>query len=160
MGGLETDRIGLLVFDATLSTILSSSLVMLAMLGCRQPARRILLARVALLASLAMIPLVALAPLPRLDLVDVLVDSQWAAIPVFDAPGPGALPAPAPPGHPQAATGDRLPGRWARAGRWLWRGLLFFDVAGVGAGFAWLLLGCGGVQWLIRRSRAPSPSAQ
>src|SRR5438876_1138845 len=90
-------------FDATLSTTLFLSLVMLAMLGCRQPARRILIARVALLASLAMIPLVSLGPLPRLDLVDVLVKSDLLPLPLFFSPD--AIKSPAWSGGPQ---GDRL----------------------------------------------------
>jgi hypothetical protein len=163
--GAGLDRIGVLLFDATLSTTLFSSLVMLAMLGCRQPARRILIARVALLASLAMIPLVALAPLPRLDLIDVLVDSELVALPVLVSPGPAAMPATAATGHPDRVTRDplgpdSLSGPWAQAGSWLRRGLLFLDLAGVGAGLAWLLLGFGGVQWLIGRSRAPAPATQ
>src|SRR5689334_14500378 len=52
------DRIGIILFDATLSTAVFLTLIVLAMLSCRQPARRILLARVALLASLAILPLV------------------------------------------------------------------------------------------------------
>ena len=70
------DSAGPILFDATLSTALFLSLVVLAMLVCRQPTRRLLIARVALLASLAMIPLVALVPLPRLDLLDTLVQSD------------------------------------------------------------------------------------
>src|SRR5438105_8931473 len=84
----QIDRIGIFLFDATLSTTLFLGLVMLAMLGCRQPARRILIARVALLASLAMIPLVALAPLPRLDLVDAFVESQLFPTSLFASPDP------------------------------------------------------------------------
>jgi len=70
------DRAGTVLFDATLSTALFLSLVVVAMLVCRQPTRRLLIARVALVASLAMIPLVALVPLPRLDLVDTLVQTD------------------------------------------------------------------------------------
>ncbi len=70
------DRIGLVLFDATVSTALFLSLVVLAMLLCRQPARRIRIARVALLSSLTMIPMVALAPLPRLDITDTIIRSD------------------------------------------------------------------------------------
>jgi hypothetical protein len=41
------DRIGVILFDATLSTAVFLTLIILAMLSCRQPVRRILLARVA-----------------------------------------------------------------------------------------------------------------
>ena len=67
------DRAGSILFDATLSTAIFLTLVVLAMLVCRQPSRRILIARSALVASLAMIPLVAFLPLPRFDLFDTLI---------------------------------------------------------------------------------------
>src|SRR5271169_1140769 len=70
------DRLGLILFDATLSTAVFLSLTILAMLFCRQPARRLLIARVAFCASLVMLPLTALAPLPRLDLVQILTRSE------------------------------------------------------------------------------------
>ena len=41
------DSAGPILFDATLSTALFLSLVVLAMLVCRQPTRRLLIARVA-----------------------------------------------------------------------------------------------------------------
>ncbi len=39
------DRLGLVLFDATLSTAVFLSLMILAMLVCRQPARRLFIAR-------------------------------------------------------------------------------------------------------------------
>ena len=38
--------------------------------------------------------------------------------------------------------------------------LLLLVLGGIGAGFAWLLLGFGGVQWLIQRSRPPSTATR
>jgi len=61
------DRVSLILFDAALSTGLFLSVVVLAMLVCRQPSRRLLLVRSSLLASLAIIPVVAVLPLPRVD---------------------------------------------------------------------------------------------
>ncbi len=54
------DRLGLILFDATFSTALLFSLATLAILVCRQPARRLFIARVALCASLLMFPLTAI----------------------------------------------------------------------------------------------------
>src|SRR4051794_13010870 len=76
--GVESwiDRIGILMFDAASSATLFFSLIVLAMLTCRQPSRRILIARVALLSSLAIIPLVGLQSLPRVDVVKMLLASD------------------------------------------------------------------------------------
>ena len=53
------DRFGFILFDAALSTALFLSVVVLCLLVCRQPSRRLLIVRLSLLASLAMLPLVA-----------------------------------------------------------------------------------------------------
>ena len=66
------DRVGLLLFDAAFSTAVFTTVAMIATLVCRQPARRLLIARCSLLASLAMVPLIALAPLPRVEFVRAL----------------------------------------------------------------------------------------
>ena len=71
------DRIGITLFDATLSAAVFLTFIVLAMLACRQPARRILLARVALLASLAIVPVVGWGRLPRLDVIDTFVESRF-----------------------------------------------------------------------------------
>jgi hypothetical protein len=145
------------LFDATLSTVLFSSLVMLAMLSCRQPARRILIARVALLASLAMIPLVALAPLPRFDLVDLFVESDLIPARLFRATVPLESPPTAPARSADVARADQLPPASVPGpGHWLRRGVAWLDLVCVGAGLAWLLLGFSGARWLIRRSHQPS----
>lgn len=160
------DRIGTILFDAGFATAVFSTLIVLAMLGCRQPARRILLARVSLLASLAIIPLVAWGHLPRLYVVDTFVESPFFPRALFLAAA--ALEPTGPPGagEPVATEG---PGRFVPvwllervdAGRrWLPRGLTMLDLACVAVGTAWLVLGIGGVQWLIRRSRPPSPEAR
>jgi hypothetical protein len=158
---VSIDRIGILLFDATLSTTIFLSLVLLAMLGCRQPARRILIARLAFLASLAMIPLVAIEPLPRLDLVDLFVESELLPAPRFVSSDPIEL---------ATATADESPGTPNRArrrpvwqpdsaagtGRVIRRGITLLDLACMGAGIAWLLLGFGGVHWLIQCADEPS----
>jgi beta-lactamase regulating signal transducer with metallopeptidase domain len=157
------DRAGPILFDATLSTALFLTLVVLAMLVCRQPTRRLLIARFALLASLAMIPLVALVPLPRLDLLDILIQSDLLPSTVIVELEKIRSQTPVsmvrePPPHSVFATDlhDRLLG----TGRWLPRSLTVIDLACVGTGLAWLLLGFWGVRWLIRNSRAPSAATE
>ena len=155
------DRVGPVLFDAALSTTVFLSVVVLAILICRQPSRRCLIARAALLASLAMIPLVALAPLPRLDLVATLVQSNL--FPDFLVVAPDPINSPSSPlvtsEHPAHwRITEYLKDHASDAGRWLPRGLALADLAFVGAGFAWLLLGCWGVHWLRRHSFEPSPS--
>jgi hypothetical protein len=70
------DRTGLILFDAALSTALFLSVVVCAMLLCRQPSRRLLIVRSSLLGSLAIIPLVAVLPLPRVDVVDLMLQAD------------------------------------------------------------------------------------
>src|SRR5262249_53228647 len=147
------------------ATAVFLTFIVLAMLACRQPARRILLARVALLASLAIIPVVAWGRLPRLYVIDTFVESRFFPKALFLAAA--VL-------DPHAAT-TRLPdasvapGRFvppwllervAQARRWLPRGLALLDLACVGMGSAWLVLGLAGVHWLIYRSRPPSPATR
>ena len=153
------DSAGPVLFDAALSTAIFLTLVVLAMLVCRQPTRRLLIARVAIIASLAMIPLVALVPLPRLDLLDTLLQTDLVAHFVdrrdrrdsdvharFDrARARGSL---------ALRASICTTGCWDR--RWLPRSLTLIDLACVGTGIAWLMLGFWGVRWLIRHSRAPS----
>jgi hypothetical protein len=160
------DRVAVILFDATLSTAVFLTLIILSMVGCRQPVRRILLARVALLASLAILPLVGGGRLPRLDVVDAFVESRFfpralflaePASPASDGQVAGTSTAPVGP--------SRTVSRWLTDGataarRWLPRGLTLLDLGCVGASSAWLLLGLAGVQWLIHRSRPPSPATQ
>jgi hypothetical protein len=153
------DSAGTVLFDATLSTALFLSLVVVAMLVCRQPTRRLLIARVALLASLAMIPLVALVPLPRLDLLetlvqtDILPDSLILELETGGWPRSGSI---VPEHESHSLFVHDLHEKLLGAGRWLPRSLTLIDLACVGTGIAWLMLGFWGVRWLIRHSRPPS----
>ena len=157
------DRIGLVLFDATVSTALFLSLVMLAMLVCRQPARRIRIARVALLSSLTMIPMVALAPLPRLDIADAIIRSDLLPAQLIFNPDQNILNSPAAsPGASPASwlISGNFSSRMPRVGTWLERGLTVIDLAGVAIGLGWLILGFWGVRWLIRHSEHPSARTQ
>lgn len=160
------DRIGIVLFDAAFATAVFSTFVVLAMLACRQPARRILLARVSLLATLAIIPLVAWGHLPRLYVIDTFVDSRFFPRALFLAAAAIDPAEPQPADEPAIAEG---PGRFipvsllervSAVRRWLPRGLTLMDLACVGVGAAWLSLGIGGIHWLIHRSRPPSPATR
>jgi beta-lactamase regulating signal transducer with metallopeptidase domain len=168
-GGIERwfwiDRVGILLFDATVSTALFLSLVLLAMLGCRQPARRILIARVAVLASLAVLPILALEPFPRFALIDAVVDSELVRASPLGWSSP-LTPAPLTPWNASGSAGGRqgatnpLANLMGDAGRWLPRALVLLYLVCAGAGLAWLLLGFGGVYWLIRSARSPTEPSQ
>lgn len=157
------DRIWIVLFDASLSTAVFTTLIVLVMLACRQPARRILVARVALLSSLAILPLVGFGRLPRLDVLDTLVESRFFPRSPFLSSEPRGDDAPRLPAEPPAWEAIRLVPSWvvdheSAVARWLPRGLTLVDLACVGLSFAWLILGVAGVQWLIGRSRPASPS--
>src|SRR3954464_4279492 len=77
------DRLGMLVLDASLGATLLVGSIALAMVGCRQPSRRVGLARAAIIGSLALFPLVALSPLPRLDLIRTLQQIGLDAHPIW-----------------------------------------------------------------------------
>ena len=157
------DRAGPTLFDATCSTAIFLTLVVLAMLVCRQPTRRLLVARVALLASLAMIPLVALVPLPRLDILDTFIQSDLVPTSLLFDPDQSERPAKvalASDEDAHALLVNDLPEKLLGTGQWLSRSLTLIDLACVGTGLAWLLLGFWGVRWLIRHSHEPSLSAQ
>ncbi len=77
------DQLGRMIFDAGLAAVALLGLVTLAMLGCRQPARRVRLARAGIVSSLGLLPLVALTPLPRLDLAQVLWSPELQAHPLL-----------------------------------------------------------------------------
>jgi BlaR1 peptidase M56 len=158
------DRVGLILFDAALSTGLFLSLVVLAMLVCRQPSRRLLLVRSSLLASLAIIPVVAVLPLPRVDVLDLILRADFLppSSPAIELDGQSR------PSSGQNGVGGRVrshiaifKGDYAAwAGRWLPRSLTLIVLTVAVTGAAWVLLGFWGVRWLLRHSREPSPSTQ
>jgi beta-lactamase regulating signal transducer with metallopeptidase domain len=158
------DCVGSVLFDAALSTVIFLSFVVLAMLGCRQPSRRILIARASLIASLLMVPIVAFAPLPRIDVVDAAIHSHLLPahfLPAWQHKIPDQLSE-----QPSASAGsaaipvaNRRHTALGDAHPWVFRGLTLIDLACVTIGSAWLALGFWGVCWLLRHSREPSPKA-
>ncbi len=158
------DRVGLILFDAALSTGLFLTVVVLAMLVCRQPSRRLLLVRTSLLASLAIIPVVAVLPLPRVDVLDLILRADFFP-PASSTIDSGAHRAPS---AAQPGVGVRVrsfitifKGDYAAwAGRWLPRCLTLIVLTVALAGAAWVSLGFWGVRWLLRNAREPSASTQ
>ncbi|SIO00922.1 BlaR1 peptidase M56 [Singulisphaera sp. GP187] len=155
------DRLGEMLLDASLSATALLSLVALAMIGCRQPVRRICLARAAILSVLALIPLVILAPFPRVSLNRVAHRSGLFAHPIFANHVRGHLDI-KPVGSGQTLTSERalasdgprpLRGLVGPPPRWLV--LLYF--AGTASSLGWMLLGYWGLNWLTSRSEEVSP---
>jgi beta-lactamase regulating signal transducer with metallopeptidase domain len=152
------DRFGFILFDAALSTAIFLSTVVLCLLVCRQPSRRLLIVRLSLLASLAMLPL-AVAPLPRLDVLEKI--SQAGFLPAASLIQSETVNRPA---NDQSTHSGQLKsfltafkGDYAAwAGRWMPRSLTLIVLTVAATGAAWVLLGFWGVRWLVRHSREPS----
>jgi beta-lactamase regulating signal transducer with metallopeptidase domain len=158
------DRVGWILFDSAFSTTVLLSLVVMAMLVCRQPSIRVQVARAALVASLAMIPLVAFAPLPRLELLNTFLQPDHGS-------GAGTTRPQSPGGQaPLAGAADRATqqtrpesiaaGADSPLQHWLARGFLLVDIACMAGSLAWLLLGFWGVRWLLGASGSPSRATQ
>ena len=160
------DRFSRVLVDATLAATILLSLVVVLMLLCRQPARRIVLAQAAVLLAVLMLPLVAVDFLPRLEA------RSWLGL-----PDPGL--------HSPAMTRRRRRNR-PRISHHRWgdcpgglrgpcdrtlgplgtgllvdrplalRVLTLVYLAGVTIGLAWFLLGFWGVGRLIRGSVEPA----
>jgi hypothetical protein len=159
------DRLGAALLDASLAATAIAGLVVLAMIQCRQPARRRDWARAGLLSTLALLPLAALNPVPRIDLRGPLrsllptilddprpstrregrdpLDPPIALSGADDAPSDAACP-PGRPGWPRLAS----------------RGLVVAYVAGSLGGLGWIALGLCGSAWLVRRSRPASSGSR
>jgi beta-lactamase regulating signal transducer with metallopeptidase domain len=143
--GAWIDRLGTLLRDAGLAAAVLTGLVALVMVGCRQPARRCVLARAALFGALAIWPLV-LTPLSR---VDVHRPIRWFTTPISASRRAATLAS-----EPEKTTAS-FP-----VMVWMGRGLTLAYVSGTAAGLAWLALGTWGASWLVRRSRPPRAETQ
>ncbi len=162
------DRLGAALLDASLAATAIAGLVVLAMVQCRQPARRRDWARAGLVSTLALLPLALLKPVPRIDLRGPLrallptnLDDPSPRLrgevrdvmePSIDRPGACEVP-----GSEDGT--DCLPGKagWVRL---LARGLVLLYLVGVSIGLGWIATGLGGSAWLIRRCRSPSELTQ
>jgi beta-lactamase regulating signal transducer with metallopeptidase domain len=153
------DRFSRVLVDATLAATILLSMVVVVMLVCRQPARRIVLAQAAIVLSVLMIPLVAADFLPKLEV------PSWLSLP---EPGLESL-AMTQDGEsscsPQSrafsadqgratSSGFLETGSWW-TGPWPLRVLTLVYLGGVIIGLAWFLLGLWGAGRLIRGSVEP-----
>ncbi len=133
--------------DASLAASLVTGFAALAMIQCRQPARRRVWGRFGLLASLAIAPVAWFGPLPKLDLRHP-TSTLWTAEPSTD----------------EARSIRRAEDARATAGTRIGRdlapqGYLMALVCGWVVGIGRLGLGIAGSRRLIRRSRKASTSA-
>ena len=140
--GAWLDRLAAPLLDAATAAGLFLGVIALAMVACRQPARRCWLARAGVLGALAIGPLSALAAVPRIDL----------AGPLLAAGPPSWTVAPAP--TDPAAVGLRAASPAFR------RSLTAAYLAGATLGLAGLILGWWGARWVEARSSAPSEDSR
>ena len=141
------DRFGRLLIDTTLATAVLLSLVILLMLLCQQPARRILLARVAIVLALLMFPLTAAKPF------------AWSRAPSWLTARTPGVNLDTPGSRRQAITSPDQSGvsTWWQ-GPWPLRVLALVYLAGVLASLSWTLLGFWGIERLVGKSVDPSPA--
>ena len=147
-------------FNAVLAAFLVTGFATLAMIQCRQPARRRAWGRLGLLASFAVVPLVVLNPLPRVDLKHP-TSALWGrsartgSAGIQDNLGSGSVD-----GVP-GATGDQgIPldaaphdASWANV---FGRGMLVGYGIGMGVGLSRLTVGLMGTRYFVRRARRAS----
>lgn len=145
------DRFSRLLVDASFATTIFLSLVVLLMLLCHQPARRIVVAQSAILLSILMMALVATSPLPRFNPIAWFLSHNLTPQPAQNLPdwdgragrfsrvpnGPAWLPSSANQRDAEAA--------WSQS--WLLRSFALVYLFGVALGLAWMALGF----WAIRR---------
>ena len=144
VGWLE--QLGPRLGDASLACLVLTGLAALAMIACRQPVRRLTIARGALVASLAVWPLVVWSPAPRVDVVAPLLE---VAPPIWNRL------APAPLCHDRAGSRDA----WTPSAAWRARASAAY-LGGAALGLGWLTLGWWGSSRLARRSVAASAGSQ
>ncbi len=123
------DGLGGILRDASVAAALLSSLCALLMVACQQPARRCLVARLAMLGLLALIPLTAFGPRPRWEVVTTLRRF---------APPSGTMP-------------GWLGGDWRL--QTFERSLIGLYLGGVAVGLGWVGLGLWASRRLVRGSR-------
>jgi hypothetical protein len=170
------DWFALILIIATASTTVLLTFVILAMLLCSQPVRRIVLARAALMLSLLMLPMTESNPLPRSKILSWLprLEERWVprsiAVAETAVGAEGERPEPPRTGLPDckpsaSQSSSELSGPASRGPRWgseqgARRLVALLYLAGVSAGLAWFLVGIWGVRRLIRGSRDPADATR
>ena len=159
---VELDRFSRVLADATLAETFFLTFVVLVMLFCQQPARRIVVAKAAILLSTLMILLAAYNPLPRFHFRSWFVSPGTSTSPPSDV-GAHRLPVPetaAPfPGSRQFSCATPRQTSWW-SGLHPGRLLTLAYLAGVSIGLFWFLLGFWALAWLIGQSHDASPGTR
>jgi bla regulator protein blaR1 len=160
---VELDWFGQILVDATLATAILLSLVILLILLCQQPTRRIVLAQAATVLALFMFPLVATNPLSHSRTLAWFTGhepgasrTRSASSEAGDSPGQSLRD---PTAQGRSTTGSPGEGTW-RTGPWPRRVLALMYLTGVSVATLWTLLGFWGVQRLVGASVEPSPAAR
>lgn len=143
------DWFGQILVEATLATAILLSLVILLMLLCQQPTRRIVLAQAATVLALFMFPLVATNPLARLSALAGFTGHEPGASRIRPASSEaGDSPRQSlsdPTAQARSTTGSPGEGTW-RTGPWTRRILALMYMTGVSVAMFWTVLGFWGVQ--------------
>jgi bla regulator protein blaR1 len=160
---VELDRFSRVLANATLAETVFLTFVVLVMLSCQQPARRIVVAKAAILLSALMIPLAAYNPFPRFHprawfdgqaSRELAAERLHAGEPLLPGASAGTIP-----GSRQLSSGMSRESSW-------WgslqpaRLLTLAYLAGVSIGLVWFLLGFWALAWLISRSQEASPETR
>jgi beta-lactamase regulating signal transducer with metallopeptidase domain len=157
------DRFGQVLLDGTLAMTVFMSLVVLLLLSCRQPARRVCMAQGAVLVAILMMPLVAASPLPRVNPFFWVASDPDRPIADRSLGRPGTSPAGDLDASVQGSEHDSSrvgPGTGTRAEPWLIPIIAVGYLAGALIGTTWLLIGLWGIRRLVRGSVDPGPAVQ
>jgi beta-lactamase regulating signal transducer with metallopeptidase domain len=155
------DHLSRILVDATLAAVIFLSLVVLVMLLCQQPARRVVLAQAAILIAALVIPLVAANPLRRWSA------RSWLTHPeLFGQAHPAEAGEGSHPPEQAIPSGPMTDGTITPASEgeswstqpWPLRIVSLAYLAGATIGLVWFLIGFWGVGRLIRHSDDPSPA--
>lgn len=138
--GSALEHAGSWWMDAGLAAILWTALCAVAMVGCSQPVRRCLIARLALAGSLLILPVAALWPGPRVD----VVAAAGRLISVPAGGGDWLVPR----GRAEDPDGSA---RWRKARQ----ALAATEAIGASLGFAWIALGWWAGRRLLDAARPP-----
>ncbi|QEH33211.1 Regulatory protein BlaR1 [Aquisphaera giovannonii] len=152
----ELDRFSRTLTDATLATLALLSAMVLAMLFCEQPVRRMVIARWSVILAALMLPVVALNPWRPGDVLAwpprerASVESDWEPAPGVDAPARGA-------GGEVSIWRTLATEEFTRR---ILRELSLLYLIGVGGSLAWNVLGIWGATRLAAAADEPEAATK
>jgi len=160
---LILDHFSRVLIDAAVANAILLSVVVVAVVLTRQPARRVVLAEAGIYAALLMVPLVALNPSLRAYPVDWLLGTGLIPPPLTPDPDRSGAFGPAIPGaNGRVAPRGRAPSsraEWPSGERLVRVGTLLY-LAGAATGLAWFGLGLWGFRRMLARSAEAGPEAR